>query len=93
MQKHYNQFRGIYSNNAKYAPTLHAEMNCIKQIQNLNIKHSKVKLYIYSTCKDRNSGIARPCAACMEAIKDLGIRDIYYTTDDGLAHEKLYVRH
>ena len=92
MQKRYNQFRGIYSDCAKFAPTLHAEINCIKQIHNLNIKFSKVKLYIYRTCKDRESGMVRPCATCMEAIKDLGIRDIYYTTDDGIAYEKLVPR-
>ena len=33
--------------------------------------------------------MARPCNACLAAIKDLGIRNIYYTTDDGFVHEKL----
>ena len=34
-------------------------------------------------------GMARPCASCMQAIKDLGIREIYYTTNDGYSYEKL----
>ena len=31
--------------------------------------------------------MSRPCPSCMAAIKDLGIRNIYYTTDDGFSHE------
>ena len=50
---------------------------------------AKVKLYIYRKCHDRPFGIARPCPSCMAAIKDFGIRDIYYTTNDGYAYEKL----
>lgn len=34
-------------------------------------------------------GLARPCPACMAMIKNLGIKKIYYTTDDGFAFEQL----
>ena len=33
--------------------------------------------------------MARPCPSCMAAIRDLGIRDIYYTTNDGYVYERL----
>ena len=33
--------------------------------------------------------MGRPCESCMAAIKDFGIRDIYYTTNDGFVHERL----
>lgn len=36
--------------------------------------------------------MARPCASCMQAIKDLGIREIYYTTNDGYSYEKIEKR-
>lgn len=36
--------------------------------------------------------MARPCPACMSAIKELGIKNIYYTTDNGYAYEKYYVK-
>lgn len=29
------------------------------------------------------------CPSCMAAIKDLGIRHIYYTTNDGYAYEEV----
>lgn len=55
----------------------------------MDINFTKVKLYIYRIRKDRDFGMSKPCDSCMAAIKDLGIRQIYYTTDDGYVFEKL----
>lgn len=55
----------------------------------MDINFAKVKLYIYRIRKDQEFGLARPCASCMAAIKDLGIRHIYYTSDSGYVYEKL----
>ncbi len=85
-QKFYNKYRMTSDN---MLPKLHAEINCINQIRHLNINFSKVKLYIYRIRKDQPFGLSRPCPSCMAAIKDLGIRDIYYTTNDGFSYEKL----
>ena len=86
VQKFYNRYR----NPSDYMlPKLHAEISCINQIKHLGINFSKVKLYIYRIRNDQPFGLARPCPSCMAAIKDLGIRDIYYTTNDGYAYEKL----
>ena len=38
---------------------------------------------------DGSIGMARPCPACMQYIKDMGIKNIYYTTGDGFVHEVL----
>lgn len=85
-QKYYNRYR---EQSETMLPKLHAEINCINQIKNLNINFSKVKLYIYRIRKDQPCGLARPCPSCMAAIKDLGIKEIYYTTDDGYSYEHL----
>lgn len=85
-QKFYNKFR---EESDSMLPKLHAEINCINQLKHLNINFSKVKLYIYRIRKDQPFGLARPCPSCMAAIKDLGIREIYYTTDDGYSYERL----
>lgn len=85
-QKFYNKFR---EESDSMLPKLHAEINCINQLKNLDINFSKVKLYIYRIRKDQPFGLARPCASCMAAIKDLGIRNIYYTTNDGYSYEHL----
>ena len=91
-QKYYNRYRiddNDFDNSESLLPKLHAEINCINQLKHLNINFSKVKLYIYRTRKDIVCGMARPCASCMQAIRDLGIREIYYTTNDGYSYEKL----
>ena len=85
-QKLYNRYR---EQSDSMLPKLHAEISCINQIKHLDINFTKVKLYIYRIRKDQPFGLSRPCLSCMAAIKDLGIRDIYYTTNDGYAYEKL----
>ncbi len=85
-QKFYNRYR---KQSDSMLPKLHAEINCINQIKHLDINFSKVKLYIYRIRKDQPYGLSRPCPSCMAAIKDLGIRDIYYTSNDGYAYERI----
>lgn len=89
-QEYYNRYRNFESFNRHYYPAkLHAELNCIHQIRHMDINFSKVSLYIYRIRNDRPCGLARPCPSCMHAILDLGIKNIYYTTNDGYAHEEL----
>ena len=85
-QKFYNRYR---EQSDSMLPKLHAEINCLNQIRHLDINFSKVKLYIYRIRKYQPFGLSRPCPSCMAAIKDLGIRDIYYTTNDGYSYERL----
>ena len=86
VQKFYNRYR---EPSDTMLPKLHAEISCINQIRHLDINFSKVKLYIYRIRNDQPYGMARPCPSCMAAIRDLGIRDIYYTTNDGYSYERL----
>lgn len=85
-QKYYNRYR---EESCEFVPKLHAEINCINQIKHLDINFVKVKLYIYRIRKAQPFGMARPCPSCMAAIKDLGIKNIYYTTNDGYVHERI----
>lgn len=89
MQMRYNRYRKNKHVSETFAPKLHAEINCISAIRHMNIDFSKVKLFVYRIRNDQPFGIARPCPSCMAAIKDLGIRNIYYTTNEGYAHEKI----
>lgn len=86
MQKKYNKYR---KQSDFMLPKLHAEISCINSIQHLDINFSKVKIYIYRIRKDQPYGLAHPCPSCMAAIRDLGIRDIYYTSNDGYVYERL----
>lgn len=86
IQKFYNKYR---NESVGLLPKLHAEIDCLNQIKHMNINFSKVKLYIYRIRKDQPFGMARPCLSCMAAIKDLGIRNIYYTSNDGYCYERI----
>lgn len=85
-QKYYNKYR---KQSDSMLPKLHAEISCLNSIKDLDINFSKVKLYIYRIRKDQDYGLSRPCPSCMAAIKDIGIKDIYYTTNDGFSYERI----
>lgn len=86
VQNYYNRFRDT---SKAFLPKLYAEINCLNQIKNLNINFSKVRLYIYRIRKDQPYGMSRPYPSCMAAIKDLGIKEIYYTSNDGFVCERI----
>ncbi len=85
IQKQYNRQRDF--DVEKYRNSLHAEIHCLSKINRLDIDFSKVDLFIYRQYKDGRHAIAHPCPACMKMIKDMGIKNIWYTTDNGYAHE------
>lgn len=86
IQKKYNKYR---KPSDSMLPKLHAKINCISSIRHFDINFSKVRLYIYRIRKDQPFGLFRPCPSCMAAIKEFGVRDIYYTTNDGYVHERI----
>ena len=75
---------GTYLNGKRLEQNTKYELYCDDVIN-----FSKVKLYVYRTRCDQEYGIARPCPSCMAAIRDLGIRHIYYTTNNGYAYEEV----
>lgn len=88
VQKEYNKYRH-FADTPRTLHTLHAEIHCLIPISSFDIDWSNVTLYIVRVLKDNTLAMARPCPACMHYIKDLGIKNIYYTTNDGFAYENL----
>lgn len=88
-QKKYNRYRNLTKTLIDPVPKIHAEIMCINSIKGVDIDFSKVYLYIYRMRNDKPFGMGRPCPACMNAIIDMGIRRVYYTTDVGYAAEDL----
>jgi deoxycytidylate deaminase len=87
LQKKYNQFRFTVDNTLH---SKHAELDCLLPLLNRNdIEFSRVSLYIYRQHKSGALGVARPCESCLNLIKNLGIRDIYYTGDSSYIHEEI----
>lgn len=67
--------------------TLHAEVAALLPLMKEDIDFSKVKIYTHRNYKDGRLAMSRPCKSCMKLIKDLGIKEICYTTTDGYAFE------
>ena len=88
LQAHYNRLRGFKDDLCNHG--LHAEIACLLPLRGSEIAFDKLKLYIYRLRCDGGYGMARPCKGCMAFIKSCGIHDIYYTTDDGYAYERVY---
>lgn len=87
IQRKYNKIRFDCDNTPH---KMHAEVNALAPIiNNTDINWSKVQVYTYKEHKSGIRALARPCPACMELIKDLGIRFINYTTEDGYASEEI----
>jgi len=86
IQKKYNVYR--FSEDSMHC--IHAELACLKPLigrGDIDFKH--VSLYVYRTGQKGNALLARPCPSCMKLITELGIRDIYYTTNEGYSHENI----
>lgn len=84
IQKKYNKerFDSDYSRHS-----LHAEITTLLPLMKEDIDFSKVEIYTHRRRANGHLSMARPCPSCMALIKDLGIKKIWYTTEDGYACE------
>ncbi len=95
VQKKYNSYRHFNHTEKPIKHSIHAEIAALKSIPYPianTVDWKKVSVYIYRICpgKSLGQGLSRPCKACMNALRDMGIKDIYYTTEDGYANEKIF---
>lgn len=93
LQKMYNIYR--FENDDK-PHSLHAEIHAllplIKRENEQSFDWANVKLYTYRNRKIKGKqclGLSRPCPSCLALIKKLGIKNLYYTTNDGYCYEEL----
>lgn len=88
LQKKYNLERKyMVEASFKNTNSLHAEVACLSKIRYLDIDFSKVRLYVYREHKNGVKALARPCPACQKMIKDMGIKEVWFTTENGFGYE------
>lgn len=65
---------------------LHAEIDALISSGRTDLTGADV--YVYR--EDKNGDIAncRPCVSCTQALKDAGIKHVYYTTREGYNYER-----
>ena len=90
LQLRYNRLK---ANCSKLKNSTHAEIDAIlnfarKQLgREERYSRSDLSIFIYRENSAGKLAIARPCVSCYQAIKDFGIKDIYYTGDGSIIHE------
>ena len=67
---------------------IHAELRAILNAEKQNL--SGCSIYNYRETFHGKLANSRPCPACMKMIKQVGIKNIYYTTTDGYCKEEVY---
>lgn len=87
IQREYNKLRGFNPDDSGVRNSLHAEMMCLLKAKDLDLDWNKCCLFVFRKKKTGIIGMARPCNACMGYIKSLGLKNIYYTTENGWAYE------
>lgn len=92
MQKKYNKYRGFDPDDNCNNPA-HAEMLAISkliktyELEDLDI--GKLQLCVYREHKDGSLALAAPCAACANAIREIGIKHLYYTGENSYINEEI----
>ena len=86
LQKKYNIYRFVEDTPA----SIHSEIACLKPlVGRKDIDFRYVDLYVYRENKNGTPMLAHPCESCFNLIRDLGIRNIYYTNNGGYSHENI----
>ena len=83
LQARYNCERGF--DGYAFKSSIHAEMMVISKIRYLDIDFKNVKLFIWRGKHEPR--LAKPCAACEKALRDLGIRHVFYTGHNSYVEE------
>ena len=88
LQARYNVYR---YKDADTPCKCHAETALVQKIRwkfGDSINWGKVHIYLYRQYKDGSLAPSRPCPSCLAMLKELGVKKIFYTTEDGYAEEK-----
>ncbi len=96
MQRFYNEMYREFNNTdgAYIKHSLHAELSAIKSIPycvGKDVDFSKCNIYVYRICPGKRLGFGNslPCPACSAALRDMNIRNVYFTSDEGYAYVEL----
>lgn len=89
LQRQLNRYRGYDVDASEAHNTLHAEVACLTKARDLDIDWGRASIFVYRIKKDESAGLARPCKGCQALIKSMGIKNVYYSTENGWAYERI----
>lgn len=68
-------------------PNIHAEVDALIYSRYSDL--SGCEIFVYRAMVDGTIANCRPCKACVNALKDAGVKHVYYTTDKGYHYERI----
>lgn len=83
LQARYNKERGF--DGYAFRSSIHAEMMVVNKIRHLDVDFSHVRIFVWRG--GHCPMLSRPCAACEKAIRDLGIKKVFYTGNNSYIAE------
>lgn len=90
LQKKYNIYRNFDTKTNKNCA--HAEMVALERFLKLTthqeIDCSKIEIFIYRQHANGTLALSKPCPACEAALRDYGVKHIYYTGENSFVYEK-----
>jgi deoxycytidylate deaminase len=83
LQQKYNIYRNFTKTNGKMIyHRLHAEAMAMINLKKLGIPADECEIFVYREYRDGTASLAKPCAACMELLRENKIKKIYYSISD-----------
>lgn len=59
----------------------HAEINCLRHTYFGDFDMRKIEVVVISKRENGDYRLARPCPVCMAALRDFGVKKVWYTTN------------
>ena len=69
------------------SPNIHAEIDALIRSRQHDLDGAEV--FVYRDRVQDSLGNCRPCRSCMSALKNAGVKHIYYTSNDGFYYERI----
>jgi deoxycytidylate deaminase len=66
---------------------LHAEI--VAYLSDKSTNYQDADIYLFRKQLDGSLGMCRPCISCMSVLISIGVKNIYYTSPDGIVHERV----
>lgn len=67
---------------------VHAEISALLPLIRDKVDLSNASIYIFRQHKNGTLAMAKPCSSCQKVIKQLGIKKVFYSIENGYAVEK-----
>lgn len=83
-------FQSMHNHRAMYIapiPNIHAEIDALIYSRYNDL--SGCEIFVYREASDGTLATCRPCKACLNALKDAGVKHMYYTTERGYHYERI----